>query len=212
MLRLLRNEIATGLVLLAPVVGTAYLIVWLIRTLDGFFPDAWRPDVFGRPLPGVGILIALILATVFGMLAHNFVGQWLVTFFDSVFGKMPLFGGTYGLLKQVTESVFSKTGQSFQRAVLVEFPTPGSYAIGFLTSELPMPFTGKSGAELISVFVPTTPNPTSGFYLLVERNRTRDLEMSIADAFKLVLSMGIAKEPDFLTTTAKLRMPPPGQN
>lgn len=210
--RLLRTEIATGLVLLAPTIGTIWLIVWVVRTLDGFFPDAWRPMVLGRPLPGVGIVIALLLATLFGVLAHNFIGQRLVGFFDALFGKLPVFGGTYGLIKQVTESVFSKSGHSFQRALLVEFSSPGSYAIGFLTSELPAPIMGKDGSELISVFVPTTPNPTSGFYLLVERSRTRDLEMSVADAFKLVLSMGIAKEPEFLTTTAKMRMPPPGRN
>lgn len=212
LLRLLRNELATGLVLLAPILGTGYLIVWIVRTLDGFFPDAWRPTVFGGPLPGVGILIALLLATLFGILAHNFVGKWLVNFLDQVFGKMPIFGGTYGLLKQVTESVFSKGGHSFERALLVEYPSAGSYAIGFLTSEHPLPVVSKDGEELLSVFVPTTPNPTSGFYLLVERGRTRDLAMSVADAFKLVLSMGIAKEPEFLTTTAKLRMPPPGRN
>lgn len=210
--RLLGNEIATGMVLLAPLVGTIYLIVWLVRTLDGIFPDAWRPIVLGTPLPGVGIVLAFLLATIFGIAAHNYIGQRLVGALDRLFSKMPLFGGTYGLIKQIFENVFSKDGNSFHRAVLVEYPSPGSYAIAFVTSDAPSPILSKAGRELISVFVPTTPNPTSGFYLLVERDRTRELEMSVADAFKLVLSMGIAKEPEFLTTTAKLRMPGPGAN
>ena len=205
LLHVLRNELVTGAVLLAPVVGTLYLVFWVVRSIDGLFPNEYRPHVLGYPLPGVGIAAVLVLALVMGLIAHNFIGRKLVEWIDRGFQAIPLFGGTYGLIKQVFESVFSQGADSFQRAVLVEYPRPGSWVIAFVTSSqiapgLPVP----SGADLVSVFIPTTPNPTSGFYLMVERSLTRPIEMTVAEAFKLLVTMGIAKEPEMLTTTAKL--------
>jgi uncharacterized membrane protein len=205
LLRLLRNELVTGAVLLAPVVGTIYLAVWIARSVDGLFPDELRPRIGGLPLPGLGIVSVLLLALLVGIAAHNFIGRRLVEWTDRAFQKVPLFGGTYGLIKQVFESVFSQGADSFQQAVLVEYPRPGSWAIAFVTSNatpvgLPLP----AGVEMVSVFVPTTPNPTSGFYLIVERALVRPLDLSVAEAFKLMVTMGIAKEPEMLTTTAKL--------
>ena len=205
LLHVLRNELVTGAVLLAPVVGTLYLVFWVVRSIDGLFPNEYRPRVLGYPLPGVGIAAVLVLALAMGLIAHNFIGRKLVEWIDRGFQAIPLFGGTYGLIKQVFESVFSQGADSFQRAVLVEYPRPGSWVIAFVTSSqiapgLPVP----AGADLVSVFIPTTPNPTSGFYLMVERSFTRPIEMSVAEAFKLLVTMGIAKEPEMLTTTAKL--------
>ena len=117
---------------------------------------------------------------------------------------MPLFGGTYGLIKQVFESVFAQGADSFNRAVLIEYPRPGVFAIAFVTSSV-VPVRGVGGEELVSVFLPTTPNPTSGCYLLVEKKLVRELDMPVQQAFKLVITMGIAKEPELLTTTAKLQ-------
>ncbi len=204
-LHLLRNELVTGAVLLAPVLGTLYLVFWVVRSIDGLFPNELRPRVFGVPLPGMGIVAVLALALFFGLVAHNFVGQKLVGWFDRAFQRVPLFGGTYGLIKQVFESVFSQGAESFQQAVLVEYPRPGIWAIAFVTAPsvapgLPVP----DGTDPVSVFIPTTPNPTSGFYLIVDRALVRPLDMPVADAFKLVVTMGIAKEPEMLTTTAKL--------
>jgi uncharacterized membrane protein len=127
-----------------------------------------------------------------------------VAFVDRSFQRVPLFGGTYGLIKQVFESVFAQGADSFNRAVLVEYPRPGIFAIAFVTASH-VPVLSSDGKELVSVFVPTTPNPTSGFYLLVEKKLVRDLDMPVQQAFKLVITMGIAKEPELLTTTAKLQ-------
>jgi len=200
---LLRNELVTGAVLLAPVVGTIYIVYAVVSAIDGLFPNEYRPRVLGVPLPGLGIASVVVLAFLFGLIAHNFVGQRLVAWFDRAFQRVPLFGGTYGLIKQVFESVFSQGAESFQQAVLVEYPRPGIWVIAFVTSphaavDLP------DGVDAVSVFVPTTPNPTSGFYLLVDRALVRPLDMPVADAFKLVITMGIAKEPEMMTTTAKL--------
>jgi len=200
---LIKNELVTGLVLLAPVGGTLYLGYLLVSTLDALFPDSLRPKVFGYPLPGLGVVAVILLALGVGVFAHNFIGKRLVDVFDKTFTKMPLFGSTYGLIKQVFESVFSQGAESFQRAVLVEYPRAGCYAIAFVTSTH-VPVRTPDGKELISVFLPTTPNPTSGFYLLVEKSLVRDLEMPVQQAFKLVITMGVAKEPELLTTTSKL--------
>ncbi len=207
--KLLKNEMVTGLVLLAPIAGTAYLIAWIIRSVDGVLPDAWRPRLFGEPIPGVGVLLVLLLALTVGIFAHNYVGRRLVGGLDRVLSALPLFGGTYGLIKQVFESVFSQGADSFNRTVLVEYPRAGSYAIAFVTSSHVSHIKSATGQELMSVFVPTTPNPTSGFYLLVERSLVRDLDMSVQQAFKLVITMGIAREPDLITTTARMRRDTP---
>src|SRR5690348_6852286 len=161
------------MVLLAPVAGTAYLVYLIVSGVDGLFPDELRPKLFGHPLPGLGVLSVLVLALLVGIFAHNFIGRRLVAFFDRGLQRVPLFGGTYGLIKQVFESVFAQGAESFARAVLVEYPRQGVFAIAFVTST-DVPVRGVGGKELVSVFVPTTPNPTSGFYLLVEKKLVRD--------------------------------------
>lgn len=201
---LLKNELITGMVLLAPIVGTAYLVYLIVSGVDRLFPDVYRPKLFGYPMPGLGVLSVLALALLVGIFAHNFIGRRLVAFFDRTFQRVPLFGGTYGLIKQVFESVFAQGADSFNRAVLIEYPRQGIFSIAFVTASH-VPVLSKDGQELVSVFVPTTPNPTSGFYLLVERKLVRELDMPVQQAFKLVITMGIAKEPELLTTTAKLQ-------
>jgi uncharacterized membrane protein len=201
--RLLKNELVTGLVLLAPVGGTLWLVYLLVSTVDKLYPDALRPKVLGYPLPGLGVLTVLVLALAVGLFAHNFIGKRLVDVFDKVVGRVPLFGSTYGLIKQVFESVFAQGAESFQRAVLIEYPRPGVYAIAFVSSTA-VPIRSADGGELIGVFVPTTPNPTSGFYLLVDKHLVRDLEMPVQQAFKLVITMGVAREPELMTTTSKM--------
>lgn len=200
---LLKNELLTGLLLIAPIGGAAWLVYWLISTVDGLFPSVWRPKLLGYPLPGLGLLFVLGLALTVGVAAHNFAGRRLVKYFDDLVHRIPLFGSTYGLIKQVLESVFSSGGGSFKRAVLVEYPTAGSWAIAFVTQST---VTGKLrdaiAADILAVYVPTTPNPTSGFYLLVERERVRELDMPVEQAFKLLLTMGIA-DSEALATTGK---------
>ena len=201
---LVKNELITGMVLLAPVAGTAYLVYLIVSGIDGLFPDELRPKLLGHPIPGLGVISALVLALGVGLFAHNFIGRRLVGFFDKGLQRVPLFGGTYGLIKQVFESVFAQGADSFKRAVLVEYPRPGIYAIGFITSEGSGIVRSEGGKELVNVFIPTTPNPTSGFYLLVDKKLVRELDMPVQQAFRLVVTMGVAKEPDLITTTAKL--------
>lgn len=212
LLSLLKNELITGLLLMAPVAGAAWLAWWVITGVDGLFPDTLRPVVRGVPIPGLGILAVLVLGLVVGAAAHNFVGRRLVAMLDSGAQRIPLVGTTYGLLKQVLEAVFSTGGNSFRRAVLVQYPTAGSWAIGFVTQEEGAPRVAAAiGREVVSVYVPTTPNPTSGFFLLVEASALRDLEIPVDQAFKLILTMGMAgsESLDALATTARWTRPIP---
>jgi uncharacterized membrane protein len=200
---LLKRELLTGLLLIAPVGGTAYLVYWLVTSVDGLFPDAWRPHVNGYPLPGLGLVSVALLALGAGIAAHNFMGRRLVQIFDDLVHRIPLFGSTYGLIKQVLEAVFSSGSGSFKRAVLVEYPVAGSWAIGFVAqAQVAGKLREATETEVLAVYVPTTPNPTSGFYLLVERDKVRELDMPVDQAFKLILTMGIA-DSDALATTAK---------
>ncbi len=200
---LLKNELVTGLLLLAPIGGAAYVFYWFVSTVDGLYPGFLRPKVAGWPMPGLGLLTVFVLALSVGFVAHNFAGQRLVKLFDDLVHRIPLFGSTYGLLKQVLEAVFASGGGSFKRAVLVEYPVPGSWAIAFVAQSH---VTGKlreaAGAEIVAVYVPTTPNPTSGFYLLVQRDKVRELDLPVEQAFKLILTMGIA-DAEPLATTGK---------
>src|SRR4051794_32803628 len=113
-----KSALFTGTLLVAPVVGAAYVVYWLVTSVDGLFPASLRPSVGGVPLPGLGLLAVALLALVVGFLAHNFVGRRLAGFFDAILPHIPIFGGTYSLLKQVLEAVFSSSGSSFSRAVL----------------------------------------------------------------------------------------------
>jgi len=200
---LLKRELLTGLLLVAPVGGALWIVWWIVAAVDGLFPNMWRPTIRGWPVPGLGLVSVVVLALGVGLLAHNYAGQRIVKWFDDIVHRIPLFGSTYGLIKQVLEAVFSSGGGSFKRAVLVEYPVPGSWAIAFVAQ----PFvTGKlrdaAGSEIVAVYVPTTPNPTSGFYLLVERERVRELDLPVDQAFKLILTMGIA-DAEALATTGK---------
>jgi uncharacterized membrane protein len=191
--------------------GAAYLVYWLINAVDDLFPEALRRSIPGFRLPGLGFVAVTLLALLVGVLARNFVGRRLVSWFDAAAHRIPLFGTTYGLIKQVLEAVFSTGSGSFSRAVLVPWPVAGSWAIGFVTART---VTGKLqeavGDDLVSVYVPTTPNPTSGFYLLVAREHVRPLDVPVDQAFKLILTMGIA-DAEPLTTTAKWTRRPTAQ-
>jgi uncharacterized membrane protein len=201
---LLKNELVTGIVLTAPIAGTLWIVYAIVHSIDSLFPDEYRPLVLGHPLPGVGIISVIALALLVGFFAHNFIGRRLVDWTDRSLAKIPIFGGTYGLFKQVFESVFGQGAHSFQRAVLIEYPRNGIFTIAFVTDEKVSGVLGGKDRDLISVFVPTTPNPTSGFYMLVDKALVRDLDMPVETAFKIVISMGIAKEPEILTSTARM--------
>ncbi len=201
----LRANFLTGLVVIAPI----GLTVWLIWTVTGWI-DGWvlplvpgrlRPEQYiGINLRGVGVVIFLIFTVVIGWLAKGLIGRSLIRFGESLVNRMPVVRSVYSAVKQIAETVFAQSETSFDTAVLVEYPRRGLWAIAFVSTEAKGEIAASDpGAELVSLFLPTTPNPTSGFLLFAPRAEIIELDMSVEDAAKLVISAGLvypnAKDP-----------------
>jgi uncharacterized membrane protein len=199
-----RRNLLTGLLVTLPIAVAIWIFFSIASSVDQIFPDRWRPALFGHPLPGLGLVAATIILLVVGALARNFLGQRLLNAVDQGLGHIPIFGKTYGLLKQIVEAVFSKQGKAFRRAVLVRFPHSSVWSIGFVTDSSPE-IDLKLSRRVLAVYVPTTPNPTSGYYLFVPEEETIALDLAVEQALKLVVTMGIAKTESGLINLSQLR-------
>ncbi|MDX5592771.1 DUF502 domain-containing protein [Pseudovibrio sp. SPO723] len=194
----LRNYFLTGLVVTGPIGITLYLSWSLIQLVDGwvkpFIPEVYNPDTYlSIEVPGVGLIAALLAVTVIGFLTANIAGRSLVSLGENIVGRMPLVRNIYSALKQIFETVFQENGQSFKKAALIEYPRKGLWAIVFVATDTKGEVAARleDEAETVSVFLPTTPNPTSGFLLFVPRSEVIELSMSVEDAAKLVISAGL---------------------
>lgn len=208
----MRNYFLTGLVITAPIGITLYItwsfIQWVDAWVKPYIPSIYNPDNYlPFSVPGVGLLFSLLIITILGFLTANFVGRSFVTFGEVMVGRMPLVRNLYRALKQIFETALSQKGQTFTKAAVVEYPRRGIWALAFIATETKgevahrieerMP---QDGAHL-SVFLPTTPNPTSGFLLIVPKKDVIELDMSVEDAAKLVISAGLVT-PDFVAKNA----------
>jgi len=194
----LRASFLTGLVVIAPVGLTIWLMWTLIGWVDGFvlplIPAQYQPEQYiGINLRGVGVIIFLIFTVLVGWVAKGLIGRSLILFAESLVNRMPVVRSIYSGVKQIAETVFAQSERSFEKACLVEYPRKGIWAIGFISTEARGEISTKARAqaEMLSVFVPTTPNPTSGFLLYFPREDVIELDMSIEDAAKLVISAGL---------------------
>ena len=194
----LKTYFFTGIIVTAPIAITLYLAIEFIAYIDtkvtGLIPAAYNPNNFlPYGLPGIGILLLLVFFTVVGMFAANFIGQYFMRLGYRIIGKMPVISGLYGAIKKIFETLFGEDkNQAFRQALLIEYPRRDVWTIAFLTG--PVPDLIKQELEdekLISVYVPTTPNPTSGFFLYVPESDVRYLDISVDDALKMILSTGI---------------------
>jgi len=185
----LRRYFITGLVVLAPVGATVAILVWMFNTFDAILGTPLQ-RVVGVRIPGLGVV--LLTATIFGIgwLAHYAVGRQLIAWWNGVLAKFPVAGRIYNTSSQVVQAVLGGGRRVFLRTVLVEFPTPGSYAIAWVTAEQNPVAEAVIGEPCVNVFVATTPNPTSGFLLVVPRSRTRPVDLTIEEGMKLVISAG----------------------
>lgn len=199
----LRNYFLTGLVITGPIGITLWLTWTFIKWVDGwvkpFVPRVYNPETYlPFPVPGFGLIVAIMVLTIVGFLAANFLGRSMIGFGENLLGRMPLVRNIYSGLKQIFETVLDERGNSFTKAALIEYPRKGLWAIVFISTETKGEVAGqlKPRAETVSVFLPTTPNPTSGFLLFVPKEDVIELDMGVEDAAKLVISAGLVS-PDY---------------
>ena len=210
MLARLRTSFLTGIVVIAPVALTIWLIWSVIGWFDGFVlpfvPDAYRPEeilntIFGYDLKlnirGVGVVVFLVFATLVGWLAKGLIGRSFIKYAENLVNRMPVVRSFYSGIKQIAETVFAQQERSFEKACMFEYPRKGIWAIGFIstTAKGEIADRNSSNGPMVSVFVPTTPNPTSGFLLFFPKKDIIELDMSIEDAAKLVISAGLVYPP-----------------
>ncbi len=216
MLARLRTSFLTGIVVIAPVALTLWLIWSVIGWFDGFVlpfvPDAYRPEqilntIFGYDLKlnirGVGVVVFLVFATLVGWLAKGLIGRSFIKYAENLVNRMPVVRSFYSGIKQIAETVFAQQERSFEKACMIEYPRKGIWAIGFISTTTKGEIAERNSSEgpMVSVFVPTTPNPTSGFLLFFPKADIVELDMSIEDAAKLVISAGLVYPPTKMTSS-----------
>ena len=191
----LRKYLVAGLLVWLPLLATVAVVRLVINVLDGtllLLPDRYRPEaLFGFSIPGAGIVMALGILILTGMLAANLLGRRLVSVWEAVLGRIPLVRNIYNAAKQISSTLLSSGNRSFRKVVMVEFPRSGMWCIGFLSNDRVLIDADDSGAGLTSVFVPTTPNPTSGFIVMVPATSVQELSMTVEEGFKFIISMGV---------------------
>jgi len=191
----MRKYFLTGLLVLVPLAITAWVLNLIISTLDQsllFVPDAWQPSrLFGANIPGIGAVLTLAIVFLTGLLTSNLIGEYLVRLGERLLKRIPVVSSLYGSVKQVSDTLFSPSGNAFRQAVLVPYPHADSWTIAFLTGVPGGVVSDHLVGDYVSVYVPTTPNPTSGFFLMMERSRVRELDMSVDAALKYIVSMGV---------------------
>lgn len=205
-MRRVKNYFITGLLIVVPLYISVYVISLVVGFMDGMvnvLPPVVRPTTYLPHLPGSGLLFTLIAVLAVGALASNFAGKWLVTLVEKGLQKIPVMRMLYNGTKQFMETFFAKDQQGFRKVVLVEFPRKGVYSVGFLTGKTKGEIQDKAGGVMLNVFLPTTPNPTSGFYLAVPEKEVIHLDMSVEDAFKAIMTGGIVVPPYYNGHQAK---------
>lgn len=191
----LRKYLLTGLLIWLPLVITLWIIDTLVGWMDQtllLLPESWRPQALvGFRIPGVGALLALSVVLFTGVLATNIVGRQLVRWWEGLLRRIPIVRSIYSSVKQVSDTLLKDSGKSFRKVVLVEFPQPGQWTVAFVVGE-PQGATAEAlGSNLVTVFVPTAPNPTSGYVLMMHTSRIKDVAISVDDALKFHVSLGV---------------------
>ena len=191
----MRKYFLTGLLILVPLAITAWVLSMVIGTLDQsllFVPARWQPRaLFGFDIPGIGAILTIAIVFLTGLLTNNLVGGYIVRVGERLLKRIPVVSSLYGSVKQVSDTLFSSSGNAFRQAVLIPYPHADSYTIAFLTGVPGGDVANHLVGDFVSVYVPTTPNPTSGFFLMMERSRVKELDMTVDAALKYIVSMGV---------------------
>ncbi len=198
----IRKYLITGLLVWLPLVITVWVVMWLVGLLDGIFGGVlWGAEVVLpvaslpvierlRSMHGLGVLLVFVILLVTGALVSNVAGRWMVRQWDRLFTAIPFVKSIYSSVKKVSNTLFSSDGNAFRKAMLVQYPRAGSWTIAFQTGTPSGEVAGHLGPDFVSVYVPTTPNPTSGFFLMLPRADVVELDMSVDEALTYVISMG----------------------
>jgi uncharacterized membrane protein len=194
-----RRYLIAGLLVWIPLAITMWVLSLLVELMDQsllFVPARFRSDaMLGFHLPGMGAVLTLLILLATGAVAANFFGKRLLRVWESILGRIPIVRSIYGGVKQISDTLFSPDGQAFRRAVLVRYPHAGAWTVALVTGTPEHEVTDHLGHDQVSVFVPTTPNITAGFFLIVPRSDTIALRMSVDQALKYIISMGVAEPP-----------------
>jgi uncharacterized membrane protein len=192
----MKKYLITGLLIWIPLVITIWVLKLVVDMLDQtllLLPQAFRTEIWlGFHIPGMGVLLTLLIVIMTGVVTANFVGQRLVHLWHQILHRIPVVSSIYSSVKQVSDTLFSSSGEAFRKALLVQWPHEGMWTIGFLTGAPGGDVSNHLQGDYVSVYVPTTPNPTSGFFVMMPRKDVIELDMSVDTALKYVISMGVA--------------------
>jgi len=191
----MKRYLIAGLLVWVPLGITIWVLAFLINTLDQtllLLPESVRPDtVLGFHIPGLGVVLSFAILLVTGAIAANFFGARLIHMWEALLGRIPFVKSIYNGVKQVSDTLLSDSSYAFRKALLVEFPCPGSWSIAFLTGTPSASVAEHLEEEHITVYVPTTPNPTSGYVVMLPKSRVHELDMTVDEALKYIISMGV---------------------
>lgn len=195
MMSSIRRWLLAGLLVLVPLAITLAVLNWIVSLLDQtllILPGAWHPDrVLGFHLPGFGVLLTLGIVLLMGAVASNFLGRRLLMLGNALMRRIPIVRSIYSSVKQVSDTLFSENGNAFRKALLVQWPREGVWTIGFLTGLPGGDVINHLPADYLSVYVPTTPNPTGGYFVMLKKTECIELKMSVDEALTYVISMGV---------------------
>ena len=201
---LLRRYLFAGLVVWVPILVTFVVLRFIVDLLDqtiALLPFKYQPEqLIGYPLPGFGVVLSLLLLLITGIIATNFFGQRLVSWSEILLDKIPLVRTIYNATKQMVQAIFATNSQAFRKVLLVEYPRKGLWSIAFQTGSVSQSIVDHTGVEMVSIFIPTTPNPTSGFLMMVPKTDVVELNMSIDEALKCIISLGVMQSSSKIAT------------
>jgi uncharacterized membrane protein len=212
----LKKYLLTGVVTWLPLAVTISVLVWLLGILDAIFlallralitiiPESFVPTVIKlKNIPGLGIILVILLLLITGALVSNVFGRWIVKMSDALFTRIPIVKPIYGGVKKVADTLFSSNGNAFRKALLIQYPRDGCWTVAFQTGFPAQEIKNLLGKEYVSVYVPTTPNPTSGFFLILPRSEVRDLSMTVDEALAYIISMGTVNPNEKKTAVSNL--------
>jgi uncharacterized membrane protein len=207
---MIRKYFITGLLIWVPLAITLWVLNFIVSTMDKtllLLPPTWRPlSLLQADIPGFGVILTLLIVLITGLLARNFIGQRLVKFWEGLLGRIPIVRSVYSSVKQVSDTVLSDSGQAFRKALLIQYPRAGIWTIAFQTGTPAEEVRKLVPLDMVAVYVPTTPNPTSGFFLMLPRTDVMELDMSVDEALKYVVSMGVVA-PQMSTPVATIATP-----